>query len=152
MTFDKLVYRETVSSTQPIPNETPPGNVLTVDFGGIGELTLKSGFSGEVNWRRITRHVLNVLRSMLDACDFEAWRDDYTASATDKSDWGLELFDGGKPVKRIRGGDAVPEQWPAFRSILELCGALAEDRSKRMGRIRGGSAGSRSGPEKLPER
>ena len=124
MTFDKLVYHEAGR-----PN---PGSVLTVDFGGIGELTLKSVPGGEVNWRRLTRPLLEVLRSKLDACDFGTWREDYSASPADGFDWGLELFDGGKPVKRISGGSAVPEQWPAFRSILELCGALAENRRQSL--------------------
>ena len=34
-------------------------------------------------------------------------------------------------LEGISGGSAVPEQWPAFQAILELCGALAENRSKR---------------------
>ena len=123
MTFDKLVYHESAGPD--------PGSVLTVDFGGIGELTVRSGFRGEVNWRRITRPVLDLLRSKLDTCNFEAWRTDYSASAPDGCGWGLELFDGEKPVKRIIGSSAVPEQWPAFQAILELCGALAENRSKR---------------------
>ena len=157
MTFDKLVYRETVPGAAAgmqglsASDATDPGSMLTVDFGGIGELTVRSGPCGEVNWRRITRPVLDVLRSKLDACKFEAWRDDYSAPAADGPGWGLELFDGEKSVKRIRGGNAVPEQWPAFRSILELCGALAEDRSKRMRRIRGGG-GFRPGRGELPER
>ena len=121
MTFDKLVYRES--------GRIAPGRVLTVDVGGIGELTLKSGFSGEINWRRITRPVLDVLRTKLDACDFGSWHDEYAAPAADGFGWGLELFEEGKSVKRIRGG-VVPEQWPAFRLILDLCGALAENRSK----------------------
>ena len=122
MRFDKLVYRES--------NRPDRGSVLTVDFGGIGELTVESGFRGEVNWRRLTRPLLDVLRSKLDACDFEAWDDEYTP-AQDGFGWGLELFDGGKTVKQISGGNAVPEQWTAFQSILELCDALAENRSKR---------------------
>ena len=120
MVFDKLVYHESAG--------TDPGSVLTVDFSGIGELTVRSVPRGEVNWRRLTRPVLDVLRMKLDACDFEAWGDDYSAPAADGGGWGLELFDGGKPVKRVSGGSVVPEQWPAFRSILELCGALAENR------------------------
>ena len=123
MNFDKLVYRESAGAD--------PGSVLTVDFGGIGELTLRSGVRGEVNWRRLTRPVLDVLRAKLDACDFEAWRDDYSGAAADGPGWGLELFDGGKTVKLVCGSSALPEQWPVFRSILELCGALAENRSKR---------------------
>ena len=123
MTFDKLVYRES--------GRPDPGRVLTVDFGGIGELTLSSGLRGETNWRRITRPVLDVLRAKLDACDFGAWHDEYAApAAEDGFGWGLELFKSGKSVKRISGG-AVPEQWAAFRSVLDLCGALAENRSKR---------------------
>ena len=124
MNFDKLVYHESAGAN--------PGSVLTVDFGGIGELTVKSGFHGEVNWRRISRPVLDVLRSMLDACDFEAWRNNDSAPTADGSAWGLELFDGEKSVMQVRGGSAVPEQWSAFRSLLELCGALAEDRKQRL--------------------
>ena len=120
MTFDKLVYHESAGPD--------PGNVLTINFGGIGELTVKSGLRGEVNWRRLTRPVLDVLRMKLDACDFETWGND--DPAPDSFDWGLELFNEGTPVKRISGGGILPEQWPAFRSILELCGALAENRSK----------------------
>ena len=127
MNFDKLVYRESGRPEQ--------GSVLTVDFGGIGELTVRSGLRGEVNWRRLTRPVLDVLRLKLDACKFEAWRDDYSAPSPDGFGWGLELFDGGKPVKRISGCNAVPEQWPSFQSILELCSALAENRSKENRRI-----------------
>ena len=123
MNFDKLVYRES--------DRMDPGRVLTVDFGGIGELTLRSGRRGEINWRRITRPVLDVLRAKLDACDFGAWRDEYAAPAADGPGWGLELFEDGKSVKRIRGG-AVPEQWPAFRSILDLCSALAENRRQSL--------------------
>ena len=122
MTFDKLVYHESAGPD--------PGSVLTVDFGGIGELTVKSGLRGEVNWRRLTRPVLDVLRLKLDACRFEAWRDDDSEPAPGGFGWGLELFDGGKRVKRISGGGILPEQWPVFRSILELCGSLAENRSK----------------------
>ena len=124
MQFDKLVYRES--------NRPERGSELTVDFGGIGELTVKSGVRGEVNWRRLTRPLLDVLRTKLDACDFETWNDEYT-SAADGFGWGLELFDGGKSVKQVVGGSAVPEQWTAFRSILELCGALAEDRRQKHG-------------------
>ena len=120
MVFDKLVYHESAGPD--------PGSVLTVDFGGIGELTVESGLRGEVNWRRLTRPLLDVLRSKLDASDFEAWDDEYSASAPDGFGWGLELFDGGKSVKQVSGGSAVPEQWTAFRSILELCDALAENR------------------------
>ena len=120
MRFDKLVYRESAG--------TAPGNVLTVDFGGIGELTLKTVPRGEVNWRRLTRPVLDVLRAKLEACDFEAWPDDDPAPGIDGSAWGLELFEGGKPVKQVSGRNAIQEQWPAFQSILELCGALAENR------------------------
>ena len=120
MTFDKLVYRESAGPGT--------GSVLTVDFGGIGELTVASGIRGEVNWRRITRPVLDVLRAKLDACDFEAWSDDDSGPAPDGSAWDLELFDGGKSVKQVSGGIAVPEQWHVFRSLLELCGALAENR------------------------
>lgn len=126
MIFDKLVYRES--------NRPDRGNVLTVDFGGIGELTVKSGLRGEVNWRRLTRPVLDVLRAKLDACDFEAWREDYSTPVPDDSAWGLVLFDGEKAVKQISGGSAVPEQWSVFQSVLELCGALAEDR--RQGLLR----------------
>ena len=122
MTFDKLVYHESAG--------TEPGSVLTVDFGGIGELTVQSALLGEVNWRRLTRPVLDVLRLKLDACKFEAWRDDYSVPAAEGGGWWLELFDGGKPVKQVSGGSAVPEQWPVFQSVLELCGALAENRSK----------------------
>jgi len=120
MTFDKLVYHESAGPD--------PGSVLTVDFGGIGELTLRSGLCGEVNWRRLTRPVLDVLRLKLDACEFEAWRDDNPAPETNGAGWGLELFSGGKPVKQLNGGSVLPEQWDVFQSILELCGALAEDR------------------------
>ena len=123
MVFDKLVYHESAGPD--------PGSELTVDFGGIGELMMRSGLRGEVNWRRLTRPVLDVLRMKLDACDFEAWQNDYSAPAPDGFGWGLELFDGATTVKLIRGHNAVPEQWTAFRSILELCGALAENRSKR---------------------
>ena len=119
MTFDKLVYHP------------DPGSVLTVDFGGIGELTLKSGLRGEVNWRRLTRPVLDVLRSKLDACEFEVWRDDYSTPPEEGFGWGLELFRDGKSVKLISGRNAVPEQWPVFQSVLELCDELAENRSKR---------------------
>ena len=125
MTFDKLVYREAVSVATA---DADPACMLTVDFRGIGELTLKSGIRGEVNWRRITRPVLDVLRAKFDACDFEAWRDDYSIPAADGPGWRLELFDDGKTVKQVSGGNAVPEQWPVFQSILELCGALAENR------------------------
>ena len=120
MRFDKLVYRESAG--------TAPGSVLTVDFGGIGELTLRTAPCGEVNWRRLTRPVLDVLRAKLEACDFEAWRNDESASEADGPGWGLELFEGGKPVKQVSGRNAIQEQWPAFQSILELCGALAENR------------------------
>lgn len=123
MTFDKLVYHESAGPD--------PGSVLTVDFGGIGELTVKSGLRGEVNWRRLTRPVLDVLRLKLDACEFEAWRDDDPAPETNGAGWGIELFSGGKPVKHVNGGSVLPEQWAVFQSILELCGALAENRSKR---------------------
>ena len=122
MTFDKLVYHESAGPD--------PGSVLTVDFGGIGELTVKSGFRGEVNWRRLTRPVLDVLRLKLEACKFEAWQDDYSAPEMNGAEWGLELFNGGKSVKQINGGSILPENWDIFRSILELCGALAENRSK----------------------
>ena len=127
MTFDKLVYRES--------GRPAPGSVLTVDFGGIGELTVESGPCGEVNWRRLTNPVLDLLRTKLDACKFEAWRDDYSAPSPDGFGWGLELFDDGKSVRRISGCNAVPEQWPAFQSILELCSALAENRSKENAQI-----------------
>ncbi len=120
MTFDKLVYHESAG-----PN---PGSVLTVDFGGIGELMVRSGLRGEVNWRRLTRPVLDVLRLKLDACEFEAWRDNDPAPETNGAEWGIELFNGGKPVKHVNGGSVLPEQWAVFQSILELCGALAEDR------------------------
>ena len=126
MRFDKLVYRESAG--------TAPGNVLTVDFGGIGELTVRSGRGGEVNWRRLTRPVLDVLRAKLEACDFEEWPNDDPAPGTDVSAWGLELFEGGKPVKQVSGRNAIQEQWPAFQAILELCGALAENR--RQGRTK----------------
>ena len=124
MTFDKLVYHESAGPD--------PGNTLTVDFGGIGELTVKSGLRGEVNWRRLTRPVLDVLRSKLDACDFEAWQDDYSEPAPDGFGWGLELYNDGKSVKQVNGGGLLPEQWSVFRSILELCGALAENRRQSL--------------------
>ena len=124
MTFDKLVYHESAGPD--------PGSVLTVDFGGIGELMVKSGLCGEVNWRRLTRPVLDILKLKLDACDFETWRDDYSTSAPDGFGWGLELFDCGKSVKQINGRNAVPEQWHVFRSLLELCGALAENRRQKL--------------------
>ena len=79
MNFDKLVYRESGRPEQ--------GSVLTVDFGGIGELTVKSAPRGEVNWRRLTNPVLDLLRTKLDACDFEAWRDDYSTSAAEGNGW-----------------------------------------------------------------
>ncbi|MBR2963811.1 MAG: hypothetical protein IKC53_06365 [Lentisphaeria bacterium] len=120
MTFDKLVYHESAGPD--------PGSVLTVDFGGIGELTVRSGLRGEVNWRRLTRPVLDVLRLKLDACEFEAWRDDDSAPETNGAGWGIELFNGDKAVKQLNGGSVLPEQWATFQSILELCGALAEDR------------------------
>ena len=120
MTFDKLVYHESAGPD--------PGNVLTVDFGGIGELTLKTIPHGEVNGRRLTRPVLDVLRAKLEACDFEAWASDNSEPGINGSAWGLELFEGGKPVKQVSGRNAIQEQWPAFQSILELCGALAENR------------------------
>ena len=120
MRFDKLVYRESAG--------TAPGSVLTVDFGGIGELTLRTVPRGEVNWRRLTRPVLDVLRAKLEACDFEAWRNDKSAPEADAPGWGLELFEGGKTVKQVSGKKAAPEQWAVFQSVLELCGALAENR------------------------
>ena len=124
MRFDKFVYRESVRADR--------GNVLTVDFGGIGELTVKSGLRGEVNWRRLTRPLLDVLRAKLDACDFDSWRDDDPALPEDDFGWGLELFDGGKTVKTLRGGSAAPEHRAAFRSILELCDELAENRRQSL--------------------
>lgn len=130
MTFDKLVYHESAGPG--------PGSTLTVDFGGIGELTVRSGLRGEVNWRRLTRPVLDVLRMKLDACEFEAWRDDDSAPETYGAGWGLELFSGGKTVKLVNGGNVLPEQWTVFRSILELCDALAENR--RQGLLLGGKA------------
>lgn len=130
MTFDKLVYRESPGSE--------PGSTLTVDFGGIGELTVRSGIRGEVNWRRLTRPVLDVLKLKLDACEFEAWRDDAPAPGMNGARWGLELFDGGKSVKQVNGGSVLPEHWAAFQSILELCGALAEDRRQDL--LLGGKA------------
>ena len=120
MRFDKLVYRESAG--------TAPGSVLTVDFGGIGELTLRTVPRGEVNWRRLTRPVLDVLRAKLEACDFEAWRNDESAPEADGPGWGLELFEGEKTVKQVSGKKAAPEQWAVFQSVLELCGALAENR------------------------
>ena len=122
MTFDKLVYHESAGPDS--------GSMLTVDFGGIGELTVKSGLRGEVNWRRLTRPVLDVLRLKLAACKFEAWQNDDSAPEMNGVGWGLELFDGGKPVKQVNGGSVLPEQWAVFQSILELCGELAENRSK----------------------
>ena len=123
MTFDKLVYHESAGPD--------PGSVLTVDFGGIGELTVRSGLRGEVNWRRLTRPVLDVLRLKLDACAFEAWENDNPAPETNGAGWGIELFNGGKSVKQLNGSGVLPEQWAVFQSVLELCGALAENRSKR---------------------
>ena len=133
MVFDKLVYRE---SRRP-----DRGNVLTVDFGGIGELTVKSGLRGEVNWRRLTRPVADVLRAKLDDCDFGAWKEDYSAPVPDDSGWRLELFDGEKAVKQVNGGSAMPEQWSAFLSVLELCGALVEARGGQV--LRRSGAGLR---------
>ena len=124
MTFDKLVYRESAGPGT--------GSVLTVDFGGIGELTVESSFRGEVNWRRLTRPVLDVLRLKLDACEFEAWGNDDSAPEKDGTGWGLELFNGGKSVKQVNCGSVLPEQWAAFQSILDLCGALAEYRRQNL--------------------
>ena len=143
MRFDKLVYREST--------RTDRGNVLTVDFGGIGELTVRSGIRGEVNWRRLTRPLLDVLRAKLDACDFESWRDVDPAQPEDDFGWGLELFDGGKSVKALRGGRAAPEHWTAFRSILELCGELAENRGQNLHGIRDGlRSGTREACRAVP--
>ncbi len=136
MTFDKLVYHESAGPDS--------GSVLTVDFGGIGELTVKSGLRGEVNWRRLTQPVLDVLRMKLDTCDFEAWKNDDPAPGRDGFAWGLELFNGGKSVKQLNGGGVLPERWPAFRSIMELCGALAENR--------GGNASTAFVPGFVPAR
>ena len=88
-----------------------------------------------MNWRRITRPVQDILRAKLDACDFEAWKEDYSAPATDGPGWGLELFSGGKPVKQIIGSSSMPEQWPVFQSLLDLCAALAENRNRENRRI-----------------
>ena len=126
MTFDKLVYHESAGPD--------PGSVLTVDFSGIGELTVKSGLRGEVNWRRLTRPVLDVLRLKLDACEFEAWGNDDPAPETDGAGWGLELFNDGKSVKQVNCGSVLPEQWAVFQSILDLCGALAENRMQNLRR------------------
>lgn len=120
MTFDKLVYHESAGPD--------PGSVLTVDFGGIGELTVRSGLRGEVNWRRLTRPVLDILRMKLDACEFEVWRNDDPAPETNGAGWEIELFNGGESVKQVNGGNILPEQWTAFQSILELCSSLVEDR------------------------
>ena len=120
MTFDKLVYHESAGPD--------PGSVLTVDFGGIGELTVRSGRRGEVNWRRLTRPVLDVLRLKLDACEFEAWKNDNPAPETNGAGCGIEFFNGGKPVKQLNGGGVLPEQWAVFQSVLELCSSLVEDR------------------------
>jgi len=136
MQFDKLVYRESDLQDR--------GNVLTVDFGGIGELTVKSGLRGEVNWRRLTRPLLDVLKLKLDACDFETWDDDYSSPAADGPGWGLELFDGEKSVKQVCGGSTLPEHWTAFQSLLDLCDALAENRSKGRPRLHGCDTGLRS--------
>ena len=138
MTFDKLVYRESAGEA--------PGNVLTVDFGGIGELTVRSGRCGEVNWRRLTRPVLDVLKLKIDACEFEAWSDDDPSPETNGAGWGLELFNGGKSVKQVNSGNVRPDQWAEFQSILELCGALAENRRQS---LHCGSGGLRSGTGKL---
>ncbi len=129
MTFDKLVYREAVPAEHPASDGTGQGSVLTVDFGGIGELTVRFDFRGEVNWRRITRPVLDVLRAKLDACKFEMWGGDCPASDTPGG--GLELFLGEKSVKQVSCHGATPDQWALFQSVLELCGALAENRSRR---------------------
>ena len=138
MTFDKLVYHESAGPD--------PGSVLTVDFGGIGELTVRSGLRGEVNWRRLTRPVLDILRLKLASCDFEEWRDDAPAPEMNGTGWGLELFDGGKSVKQVNGGNVPPEQWAQFQSILELCDALAENRRQRLhcscAGLRSGTGGS----------
>lgn len=114
MNYDKLIYRKT----------TQPGIVLTVDFGGIGELTVASESAGEVTWRRLTTPVRDVLQAKLAACGFDSWQSEDALPVC----WGLELFHNGQLAKRICGCNAVPEM---IRSLLEFCTALAENRSKR---------------------
>ena len=126
MTFDKLVYHESAGPD--------PGSTLTIDFGGIGELTVKSGLRGEVNWRRLTRPVLDVLQLKLDACEFEAWGNDDPAPEKIGTGWGLELFKGGKAVKQVNCRSVLPEQWAVLQSILDLCGALVENRRQKLHR------------------
>ena len=112
MNYDKLIFTETAST----------GIVLTVDFSGIGELTVESESAGEVTWRRLTAPVKDVLQAKLVAAGFDSWQSEDLSPAC----WGLELFRNGKLAKHICGCSAVPE---ILRSILELCIALAENRS-----------------------
>lgn len=114
MKYDKLVFTESGR----------PGFVLTIDFGGIGELTVKSSSSGEVNWRRLTAPVKDILNAKISACGFESW----SSEATIVPCWGVDFFGkDGKLAKRISGCMTVPDQ---IRSLLEFCVSLAENRSK----------------------
>ena len=119
MQFDMLVYRESKR----------PGRTLrvTVDFG-IGEITAQSAPGGEVMWCRLAGHRGDVLRMKLDACDFGAREEVRAAPDENCSGWSLDLCRGGQPVKRLGGTGDVPEQWPAFASVIDLCFSFAESR------------------------
>ena len=121
MEFDKIVYLE---------SERPGSGVrLTVDFG-IGEITARSASGGGVMWRRLAGDCVAVIRMKIAACHFDAWNDEYTGAAADGPCWSLELIRCGRSVKLVNGRDAVPERWPAFASLVDLCFSLAECRAK----------------------
>ena len=118
MQFDMLVYRETGR----------PGRSLrlTVDFR-IGEITAQSAAGGEVMWCRLVGPRGDVLRTKLDACDFDAW-DASPAPDGNGPGWTLDLCLAGQPVRHL-GGDGVPEQWSAFAPVVDLCFSFAENRA-----------------------
>ena len=121
MTFDKFIYRESGYPGQ--------GVRLAVDFA-VGEITVWTAGDGEVMWRRLAGPCLAVLRTKTAACAFDAWHDGSPAPDGDGPGWSLEFCFGGKTLRRVSGG-AMPARWQEFQSVLDLCGALAENRSKR---------------------
>lgn len=133
MNFDRLVYekRESVGGVQV--------RTLTVD---LPERKIAWNRDGDAIERICPEGDWKELCDLLAACAFERWEETCgpRQDAAAAFEWSVELFDGGRPVKRMSGDAAVPNAWPAFQSFVRFCRRIL----KRPGKKPHGRAARRS--------
>ncbi len=123
MNFDRLVYKkkESIGGVQV--------RTLTVDFS---ERKIAWDRDGDARERLCPEGDWKELCELLSACRFERW-EEARAPRQDASafEWSIELFDGGRSVKRMQGDASVPDAWSSFQSFVRFCRRILKRPGKK---------------------